>query len=752
MRTDLELLAGSWLLTYTLHSTLLLGLAWVLTRWRPETAPRREWLWKAALVGGLITASAQAVLDLEPMGGVVSLARSTPASDAAVTAPDGGAESWRGLVPALEASRRLAAVAAEPARSVPPSAPVSGLEATTPEPPAPARAPLSGMALALIGWGVIGGALLLAYAGQRFHTFRGMGPRVPVTDPALLAMLDGLRADAGVRRPIRLTRAPGLASPVALGWREIALPDAALTELDPAQQRGLLAHELAHLVRLDPLWLALGCVMERAFFFQPLNRLARIRLQEAAEYLCDDWAVHRTGSGMSLATCLLKVAEWVTAAPQPLPLAGMAERRSQLVTRIHRLLEGRTMSASPRSIWLAGGALLLLGVTALAVPTVTAEAQQPVRPDSVAAERQDTVMVEARSPMTSAYRRLLSRMRSSSVRAQLDAERALARMRPPRPPRAPMPAIAPMPDIAVVAPRAPEAPRAPTPPPGMAAVAARLDAWRARDWPRPERRRDTTNIAVPALIAALKDPVVEVRRAAAASLANLSDVRAVPALITALGDTDTEVRASAAEALGELEDRRAVPGLVGLLKDKSPEVRRQALGALSNFEGGVPPEAIYAAIADADPEVRLAGLSLALSRANDRDENAAPDPKLESTFVGLLGDSSAEMRQLAIEGVASMHLKKIPPRLLELRTDRSADVRQALANALGEIGDPAGVATLKALLGDSNADVRESAVSALGEIRDQAALETLVGALRSTDPVVRRQAAEALGQRDEDWQ
>jgi hypothetical protein len=114
-----------------------------------------------------------------------------------------------------------------------------------------------------------------------------------------------------------------------------------------------VAHELAHLARRDPHWLALGCLVERIFFFQPLNRIARQRLQEAAEYLCDDWAVRRTGSGDSLAACLVKVAEWVGTAPRPIPLAGIAERPSQLVIRVHRLIKGGTMPARSRTIWLA---------------------------------------------------------------------------------------------------------------------------------------------------------------------------------------------------------------------------------------------------------------------------------------------------------------------------------------------------------------------------------------------------------------
>jgi beta-lactamase regulating signal transducer with metallopeptidase domain len=88
-----------------------------------------------------------------------------------------------------------------------------------------------------------------------------------------------------------------------------------LLELEPEEQDSMLAHEVAHLVRRDPQWLVLARAVEMVFFFQPLNRLARRRIQEVAEYLCDDWAVARTRRPVMLAKC------W-----RPLP-SGSGERR-----------------------------------------------------------------------------------------------------------------------------------------------------------------------------------------------------------------------------------------------------------------------------------------------------------------------------------------------------------------------------------------------------------------------------------------
>ncbi|MCZ7684846.1 MAG: HEAT repeat domain-containing protein [Sandaracinaceae bacterium] len=76
--------------------------------------------------------------------------------------------------------------------------------------------------------------------------------------------------------------------------------------------------------------------------------------------------------------------------------------------------------------------------------------------------------------------------------------------------------------------------------------------------------------AVPDLVRALRDPVVDVRVVAAAALWRLPDPAAVPALLELLRDADPSARQWGALALGVIRDRRATRPLIGLLADPRP--------------------------------------------------------------------------------------------------------------------------------------------------------------------------------------
>jgi beta-lactamase regulating signal transducer with metallopeptidase domain len=144
-----------------------------------------------------------------------------------------------------------------------------------------------------------------------------------------------------------------------VGLREICVPATIQDSLPADERRALLAHEVGHLARRDPLWFAVAGSLARLAVFQPLNRFALARLRQASEEAADDFAAQATGNPEALARALAGLASVLT-----LQSAGVAATGSPVVERVSRLLDERTRAPRPwrRSVRVAasGAALTLL--------------------------------------------------------------------------------------------------------------------------------------------------------------------------------------------------------------------------------------------------------------------------------------------------------------------------------------------------------------------------------------------------------
>jgi beta-lactamase regulating signal transducer with metallopeptidase domain len=349
----------AWLLTYALHSTLLLGAAFVSTRRGALRAARlRNRIWKFALVAGVATTSLQVGAGLMPFGGRWSL-RSSPLEGPAAELPPSVASE----LPLAKTRPGLPALVAPP-RPVT-TAPARGAHVESQWSTWAFLAWLGGGALALSGFALLVMRLVSVLRGRR-----------QLTDGSLVALLAELRRRAGVRRRVRLSIAPRLRAPISLGIlrAEICLPQRVLHELSGEEQEVLLAHELAHVVRGDPAWSWICRLFESLLFFQPLNRLARREIEDSAEFLCDAWAVRHTGLRVTLASCLTHVADWIVGERAALPAPAMARGRSRLARRVETLLDDGPVEAGKRR--LARASLLSVGcgmcaALVLVVPSVS---------------------------------------------------------------------------------------------------------------------------------------------------------------------------------------------------------------------------------------------------------------------------------------------------------------------------------------------------------------------------------------------
>ncbi|MFZ5547723.1 MAG: M56 family metallopeptidase [Pseudomonadota bacterium] len=173
-----------------------------------------------------------------------------------------------------------------------------------------------------LAWAWAGGVLLmLARLGGGWWWLRALErPAAAVPAPAAWQRrAQRLCAVLGITRPVQLRLLPrGHASPfTARAWRPIVwLPLALLTKLAPEQVEALLAHELAHIRRLDWLWNGLQCTIEALLFFHPGIWWLGRRVRLAREQACDDLAAAACGDPLRVAEALAAL-EGLRADPPP---------------------------------------------------------------------------------------------------------------------------------------------------------------------------------------------------------------------------------------------------------------------------------------------------------------------------------------------------------------------------------------------------------------------------------------------------
>lgn len=347
-------------LTFLIHATVLLLAVWAIERlgWLKEPA-WAEWAWRVALFGAFVSVAVEAV----------------PRA-----APEASAVQRQDAIAAMRTSETLPPVASIERPLVPPPANVevpqawsAAPRATTVVAPAPVvaapfavRAPDALIVALLLLW-ALGGAILSLRMLRQSRGLLRLRERLlhegEAPSAALRAALRTLVREMGVREPV-MRILPGLAGPLVLPGA-ILLPRWA-EALDPRQQRAMLAHELAHLRRRDPLWRPLQRLACVPLFFHPLAWLAVRRLETLAETLCDRAAAERSGGGRPLAECLAECLARAAASTHAPRSAGwalaMAEHDAGIVSRVRDLLENPQMKMSSipaRWRWTAAGVVLL---------------------------------------------------------------------------------------------------------------------------------------------------------------------------------------------------------------------------------------------------------------------------------------------------------------------------------------------------------------------------------------------------------
>ena len=175
--------------------------------------------------------------------------------------------------------------------------PASGVAAASAATAIPAWQLLLGRALP---WLVLTWALGAAALGVRvYRQWHGLRRMLAAAEqlPQWQSRARQFAQRLGLRRMVPVLASVRVATPTLIGWIKpvVVLPLAVLAQMPPAQIDLVLAHELAHLKRLDHIANLFQLVLETLFFYHPVVHWISREARNERELCCDTLALQVTG-------------------------------------------------------------------------------------------------------------------------------------------------------------------------------------------------------------------------------------------------------------------------------------------------------------------------------------------------------------------------------------------------------------------------------------------------------------------------
>jgi len=250
-----------------------------------------------------------------------------------------------------------------------------------------------------LGW--VSVAIALWMAGVFVHVYRltsayaslrGAVRRATPLPADDRAHADRAAAAIGLTRTPRIRLSPEIAAPLVTGIVRpvVLMPAVAVDDLSPRERAMAIAHELAHVRRLDLLFAWVPAIAERLFFFHPLARLAAREYAAARESACDALVISVMDvAPLEYGRMLVRLGVGVNPV---FTLGGSSPSRSSLKRRLDMLHDASSDRSSRATIALvvlvAMRAVLPLHVVArteaaplnVAPATPAAAAQTPAKP------------------------------------------------------------------------------------------------------------------------------------------------------------------------------------------------------------------------------------------------------------------------------------------------------------------------------------------------------------------------------------
>jgi len=223
----------------------------------------------------------------------------------------------------------------------------------------------------MVGVVVLSGRLLMGFVGL----YRWRHHLEPLPE-RLAQRIASLSEGLGMRGFPGVFISPTVLQAMAVGYLRpmVLLPAAMITQMQPEMLEAVIAHELAHIRRLD-LWVNLAQrVTETLLFYHPAVWWLSNCLRSERELCCDELAVKATGERITYAVTLESVGRSRFMAKQPILATGLGQDNKPTLSRVRHIL-GLTPTQRNCPFWLAG-VIVVLFLAALVIPTTLALTNQ----------------------------------------------------------------------------------------------------------------------------------------------------------------------------------------------------------------------------------------------------------------------------------------------------------------------------------------------------------------------------------------
>jgi beta-lactamase regulating signal transducer with metallopeptidase domain/predicted nucleic acid-binding Zn-ribbon protein len=241
------------------------------------------------------------------------------------------------------------------------------------------------------------GALLLSLVRVR----RLSRTAAEVTDPAWRDAVGALGRRLALRRPARVLVSHDVRTPMAGGvWRPLIFLPADAASWTAERRDVVLAHELSHIARRDPLRHLAARFAVACYWFHPLAWLAARQSSLAREQACDEAVLALGVRPSDYARVLLDLADTMAPSPRAATALLMVEH-SLLETRLMAILDHQPRPSRLRRTFIPAASAALFALTlAAAQPAardIDVRPPMPVTPPSSVAPAASTDVVPAPS-------------------------------------------------------------------------------------------------------------------------------------------------------------------------------------------------------------------------------------------------------------------------------------------------------------------------------------------------------------------